>query len=76
MPNLFPENNTMDNMPFDEELTEDLDACDKDCGEEPKAASEEQDADPSLPVTRCKIDPGHRRIACQEATAQRLNALC
>jgi len=34
MPNPIPENNTMDNMFFDEELTEDLDACEEDCDED------------------------------------------
>ena len=69
MPNPIPENNSVDNMLFAEEFTQDLDACEEDCGEEPEADSGEQDADPSPPVTRCTIDLGHRRIACQEATA-------
>jgi len=62
-------------MFFDEELTEDLDAREEDCDEESEADSEEQEADYSLPVTRCTIDPEQVRIARQEATARRLNAL-
>ena len=56
MPNRIAENHRVYKMLFDEELTEDLDACDEDSGEDSIADSEEQDTDPSLPVMRCTID--------------------